>query len=54
MKTLRQLVDMSKKMYSTRYMRHQWIRKTYELEQSGKHARFTGGWGNEQKSQRTA
>lgn len=39
-----QLARESRKLFNCRSLRRQWVSKTMWLEQTGKHARFTGGF----------
>lgn len=45
MTNLKQLINQSKGYFpSSKNMQKQWVRKTVELERSGKHCKFNGGW----------
>lgn len=47
MPNIRELVSKAKSFYPhSRAMRKQWLRKTINLHQSGRHALNTGGWIN--------
>lgn len=47
MPNIRELVTKAKTFYPhSRAMRKQWLRKTLNLHQSGRHALNTGGWKN--------
>lgn len=44
---IREIVSRGKELYpNSRNMRHQWVKKTMELMESGRHGLMTGGWRN--------
>lgn len=45
MRRVRKLLAQGRRLYpSCRVLRHQWVRKTMQLEDTGRHALLTGGW----------
>lgn len=44
MPTLKDLVRQGREYYPTKHLRKQWVRKSIQLFQSGRHALLTGGF----------